>query len=64
MHAESGGARETEVSIFEAGDLTIDLGRQRVTRDGQEIPLPKLSFDLLLALVRAAPNIATLDSIH
>jgi TolB-like protein/DNA-binding winged helix-turn-helix (wHTH) protein len=34
-----------------------------VHRDGLEIPLPRLSFDLLLALVRAAPRIATLDEL-
>ncbi|HEU4428034.1 MAG TPA: tetratricopeptide repeat protein [Myxococcota bacterium] len=43
------------------GDLTIDLGRQEVRCGTDEIPLPKLSFDLLVALVRAAPNLASLD---
>jgi TolB-like protein/DNA-binding winged helix-turn-helix (wHTH) protein/Tfp pilus assembly protein PilF len=51
------------VAIYQAGDLTIDLGRQRVMRGEQEIPLPKLSFDLLLALVRAAPNVVALDAL-
>lgn len=39
------------------------MGRQRVLRGAQEIPLPKLSFDLLLALVRAAPNVVTLEAL-
>jgi serine/threonine-protein kinase len=42
---------------YRVDDLIIDLGRQRVTRGNEGIPLPGLSFDLLLALVRAAPNL-------
>ena len=41
---------------FEAGDLRIDVGQQSLSRAGEAIPLPNLSFKLLLALVRAAPN--------
>lgn len=65
MTAPSGQAQKAEdaVAIYQAGDLTIDMGRQRVVRGEQEIPLPKLSFDLLLALVRAAPNVVTLDAL-
>lgn len=44
-------------------DLVIDIGRQRVLRDGQEIPLAGLSFDLLVALARAAPNVLTYDQL-
>ncbi len=39
------------------GDLLIDIGRQRVTRRDEVIALPKLSFDLLIALMRAAPDL-------
>ncbi|MHB1871937.1 MAG: winged helix-turn-helix domain-containing protein [Steroidobacteraceae bacterium] len=42
---------------YRVDDLRIDVGRQRVTRDGQLITLTKLSFDLLLALVRGAPDL-------
>lgn len=42
---------------WQVADLLIDVGRQSVSRAGAEIPLPKLSFDLLLALVRAAPDV-------
>jgi TolB-like protein/DNA-binding winged helix-turn-helix (wHTH) protein len=42
---------------FRIGDLIVDTGLLRVTRDGVDIALPKLSFDLLLALIRAAPNV-------
>jgi TolB-like protein/Tfp pilus assembly protein PilF len=48
---------------FSLGDLTIDTGRQLVSRGADSIPLPKLSFDLLLALVRAAPNLVSLDEL-
>lgn len=41
----------------------IDTGRQRVLRGDEEIPLPKLSFDLLLALVGAAPNVVSLEAL-
>ena len=64
MSAPSEQARQNAidaVAFYQAGDLTIDMGCQRVLRGDLEIPLPKLSFDLLLALVRAAPNVATLD---
>lgn len=44
-------------------DLFLDVGRQRLERDGSEIPLPKLSFDFLLALVRAAPNVVNYDDL-
>ena len=46
--------------IFRFADLELDEGRQRVLRDGSEVSLPKLSFDLLLALLDAAPNFVSL----
>jgi TolB-like protein/DNA-binding winged helix-turn-helix (wHTH) protein/Tfp pilus assembly protein PilF len=52
-----------DAAQYRVGDLTIDLGCQRVTRDGQHVPLPKLSFDLLLVFVRAAPNLVSLDGL-
>jgi adenylate cyclase len=45
------------------GDLTIDTGRQIVNRADGAIVLPKLSYDLLLVLVRAAPNLVSLDEL-
>ena len=45
------------------GDLLIDTGRQRVTRNGDAIALPKLSYDLLMALVHAAPNLQSIDTL-
>ena len=48
---------------YSIGDLIIDTGTQVVSRDGVSIALPKLSFDLLLVLVRAAPNLVSLDEL-
>jgi TolB-like protein len=44
-------------------DLQIDTGRQLVSRADDPIPVPKLSYDLLLVLVRAAPNLVSLDEL-
>src|ERR1700675_1283664 len=46
---------------FLAGDLHVDVGQQRVTRAGIKIILPDLSFQLLLALIRVAPNVLSND---
>src|ERR1700688_3152957 len=43
------------------GDLHVEVGQQRVTRAGIEITLPNLSFELLLALIRVAPNFLSND---
>jgi adenylate cyclase len=48
---------------YTVSDLTIDTGRQLVSRAADPIALPKLSYDLLLALVRAAPNLVSLDEL-
>lgn len=42
--------------LWRAGDLELDVGQQRVLRAGTAVELPRLSFELLLALLRAAPN--------
>src|SRR5215831_17058623 len=44
---------------FRIGDLEVDIGKAEVTRAGEKIALPKLSFDLLYALINAAPAIVT-----
>ena len=43
--------------VFFVGDLRVDVGQQRVTRAGNEVTLPNLSLQLLIALIRAAPNV-------
>ena len=54
MQTDQPGPR-TEVYVV--GDLRVDVGQQRVLRDDDEIALPNLSFQLLVALVQAAPNV-------
>jgi TolB-like protein/DNA-binding winged helix-turn-helix (wHTH) protein len=52
------GTSSTAASVtYRADDLLIDVGMRRVTREGVELELAGRSFDLLLALVRAAPNL-------
>ena len=46
-----------EFCVYQVADLRIDVGRRSVTRGDVDIQLPKLSFDLLLTLVQAAPNV-------
>jgi len=58
---ERSAARGSE--RYRIADLLVDVGRQCVTRGEVPIPLPKLSFDLLLALVRAAPNVVSHDEL-
>jgi len=54
---------ETTAAAFIVGDLYLDVGQQRVTRAGSDIALPNLSFQLLVALVRAAPNVLSNESL-
>jgi len=49
--------------VWRVGDLVVDEGQQRVVRDAEIIELPKLSFELLLALVRDAPNVVPIDTL-
>ena len=46
---------------YRVGDLTIEVGRQRVMRGESVVALPRLSYELLMALVRAAPDLASFD---
>lgn len=48
-------------SLYQLGDLTVDTAAVRVARGETVIPLQKLSFDLLVALIEAAPAVATTD---
>lgn len=50
-------------AILQVGDLTVDLDTRQVTRNGEEIRLGRLSFDLLEALIRAAPAALSSDEI-
>jgi len=48
---------------YQIDDLIVDLGQRRVTRGGSDIPLPHLSFQLLVTLARSAPNVVTFDEL-
>jgi len=48
---------------FRIADLEVDIGKAEVTRGDEKIALPKLSFDLLCALIDAAPAIVTNDDL-
>lgn len=49
--------------IYRLGDLVVDADCGRVLRGEYEIELPRLSWDLLLALCRAAPAILSVDEL-
>ncbi len=51
----------TDSEVFLVGDLRVDVGQQRVSRAGIEITLPNLSLQLLIALIRVAPNVLSHD---
>lgn len=48
---------------YRIDDLDVDLGQRRVFRGDQEIQLPKLSFSMLMALIKAAPNALSIDEL-
>jgi TolB-like protein/DNA-binding winged helix-turn-helix (wHTH) protein len=63
MNASTEAGRDAQPVGYSVGDLTIDLGRQSVMRGDHPLSMPGLSFDLLLALVRAAPNLVSFDQL-
>jgi len=44
---------------YRAGDLEVDVQARRVVRDGEEVHLTELSFDVLVSLLRRAPAIVS-----
>ncbi len=52
-----GDLPELADTAYVVGDLLVDVGQQRVTRAGNDVALPNLSFRFLMALVHAAPNV-------
>jgi len=48
---------------FRIGDLTLDTGRRLVSCDSQPVALGPLTYQLLLTLVEAAPNVVTHDEL-
>lgn len=50
-------------TVFEFADLTLDARQRAVFRGGLRLPLPKLTYELLHALVDAAPALLTHDEL-
>jgi DNA-binding response OmpR family regulator len=46
------GASTEAQEVVAVGDLTVDLGRRVVSRDGDSLPVRPREFDLLAALIR------------
>ena len=44
-------------SCYRIADLTLDTGRRLLLRDAAPISLGPLTYQLLLTLVEAAPNV-------
>lgn len=63
MGSDNPASPSLEPAGYRVGDLLIDIGRQQVTRATQALSLSQLSFQLLLALARAAPNLLTFDEL-
>ena len=57
------GKASASPAALQVADLKLDTGQRRVWRGDTEIALPRLSFDLLAALVNAAPNSLSTDEI-
>ena len=49
---------------YRIGDLLLDAGTQEVTRNGTVVPVPRLSFKLLLSLARHAPNVVSAQQLE
>ena len=63
MENNESAAPSQQSTGYQVDDLIIDLGQRRVTRGGSDIPLPHLSFQLLVTLARAAPDVVTFDQL-
>src|SRR5262249_5191058 len=63
MENTKSAATYLQSTTYQPDDVTIDLGERRVTRGGKDIPLPHLSFQLLVALTRSARDVVTFDQL-
>ena len=52
------------LECYRIGDLLLDAGKQEVIRNGVVVPVPRLSFKLLLSLVRHAPNVVSIEQLE
>lgn len=53
----------SQTERYRIADLYFDARARRLSRNGTPIELPKLSFDLLLELARAAPDVVSIDEL-
>ena len=51
-------------SRYRIDDLVVDVGARKVIREDRDLAITGLSFDLLLALVRAAPDLVSFDALE
>ncbi len=58
MHDDNQHARR-----FLIGDLILDEGRHQVSRGGKILDLPGLSYQLIIVLAEAAPNVVSHDEL-
>lgn len=56
-------SRSESQVVWILADLRVHAGERVVVRDGRAIDLPRLSFDLLLALIDAAPEALSTDEL-
>ncbi|HEY6455028.1 MAG TPA: winged helix-turn-helix domain-containing protein [Steroidobacteraceae bacterium] len=63
MNAEPAPVARPDASAYQVDDLLVDVRGRRVTRDGEDLEVADRSFDLLLALVRAAPNLMSVQGL-
>ena len=54
---------KTLADRYQIGSLILDTGMRTVERDGKRAALPKLSYRMLLCLVRRAPNVVSIDEL-
>jgi len=54
-NAEIEATKNNKVTRYLIDDLNLDVQRGELTRNGEALTLPKLSYDLLVALAHAAP---------
>jgi TolB-like protein/DNA-binding winged helix-turn-helix (wHTH) protein len=52
------------LECYRIGDLLLDAGKQEVIRNGVVVPVPRLSFKLLLSLARHAPNVVSIEQLE
>ncbi len=57
MNVEAAPGANAAASAFQVGDLIIDVRMRHVSRGGMSLDIADRSFDVLLALVRATPNL-------